>query len=625
MIIYSKTKKEFVDDVFAHRIEEEIIRVYEKKLGKANASEVRSWKNSMMYMRDALISSSVPDDAMVAIEYKVPITNKRIDFLLTGKDEDLQDCLVIVELKQWDQVEKTKKDGIVKTYLGRGLQETTHPSYQAITYVNLLRDHNEYIQNNVVGIYACAYLHNMDRETTGFAIVDEWYEEYLNSAPLFFRKDNDILVDYLKKYIKFGDRDKLLYKIDQSKIKPSKSLSDKVSSMLLGNKEFEMIDEQKVVYENLRDFIIDNPNDTKRTIIVQGGPGTGKSVIAINLLSQLMNQQLNTMYVTANSAPREVYSNLLKGSIKQSSIDNLFKGSGVFVDSLSDEFDVLIIDEAHRLKEKSGFYGNQGFNQIQEIIHASKINIFFIDEDQTVHIKDAGDVETIEMFAKELDSEIYHFELQSQFRCAGSDGYIAWLDHVLGIRETANPILDLNEYDFRVFDDPHEMRQAIIEKNKLNNKSRIVSGYCWDWPTNKRRDMGYNDINIPEHNFGMKWNLADDGQTWLIQKHSIHQAGCIHTCQGLELEYVGVIIGDDLRFEEGQLITDVSKRSTMDSSVKGFKTALKNNDQEFLEKADRIIRNTYRTLMSRGLKGCYVYATNPHLIEYLRKGVSQDE
>jgi DUF2075 family protein/DNA replication protein DnaC len=537
---------------------------------------------------------------------------------LTGKDEDLQDCLVIVELKQWDQVEKTKKDGIVKTYLGRGLQETTHPSYQASTYVNLLRDHNEYIQNNVVGIYACAYLHNMDRETTGFAIVDEWYEEYLNSAPLFFRKDNDILVDYLKKYIKFGDRDKLLYKIDQSKIKPSKSLSDKVSSMLLGNKEFEMIDEQKVVYENLRDFILDNPNNSKRTIIVQGGPGTGKSVIAINLLSQLMNQQLNTMYVTANSAPREVYSNLLKGSIKQSSIDNLFKGSGVFVDSLSDEFDVLIIDEAHRLKEKSGFYGNQGFNQIQEIIHASKINIFFIDEDQTVHIKDAGDVETIEMFAKEFDSEIYHFELQSQFRCAGSDGYIAWLDHVLGIQETANPILDLNEYDFKVFDDPHEMRQAIIEKNYENNKSRIVAGYCWDWPTDKRRDMGYNDIIIPEHNFEMKWNLADDGQTWLIQDHSIDQAGCIHTCQGLELEYVGVIIGDDLRIENGQLITDVSKRSTMDHSVKGFKTALKNNDQEYLEKADRIIRNTYRTLMSRGLKGCYVYSRDHLLNKHMK-------
>jgi DUF2075 family protein len=132
--------------------------------------------------------------------------------------------------------------------------------------------------------------------------------------------------------------------------------------------------------------------------------------------------------------------------------------------------------------------------------------------------------------------------------------------------------------------------------------------------------MGYSDIIIPEHNFEMKWNLADDGQTWLIQEHSIDQAGCIHTCQGLELEYVGVIIGDDLRFEEGQLITDVSKRSTMDHSVKGFKTALKNNNQEYLEKADRIIRNTYRTLMSRGMKGCYLYVLDSELLKYFQLG-----
>ena len=137
--------------------------------------------------------------------------------------------------------------------------------------------------------------------------------------------------------------------------------------------------------------------------------------------------------------------------------------------------------------------------------------------------------------------------------------------------------------------------------------------------------MGYSDIIIPEHNFEMKWNLADDGQTWLIQDHSIDQAGCIHTCQGLELEYVGVIVGDDLRFENNELITDVSKRSTMDASVKGFKTALKNNDQEFLEKADRLIRNTYRTLMSRGLKGCFVYSTDSRISDYLRGGIALNE
>ena len=621
MIIYSKTKKEFVDDVFANRIEDEIIKEYEKKLGRTSKSEFRSWMNSMNYMSNALIQAATPDDAMVAIEYQVPNTSKRVDFLLSGRNDQDQDTLVIVELKQWDQAHKTTKDGVVKTYLGGGLRETVHPSQQAFTYASLIREYNEVVQDLDINIHACAYLHNMN-EQSGIDVIDEWYSRYLEEAPLFLRSDTSKLNDFLTKYIKYGEKNNLLYQIDQGRIRPSKSLADAVSSMLRGNQEFEMVDDQKVIFENIKDLVISNPEKKKRTIIIQGGPGTGKSVVAINLLSVFTNERLNSFYVSANSAPREVYSTLLKRDAKHHFVDNLFKGSGSFVETEANYFDVLLVDEAHRLKEKSGFYGNQGFHQIQEIIHSSLVNIFFIDEDQTIHIKDVGDVQTIEEFAKELGSELHYYELQSQFRCSGSDGYIAWLDHVLGIKETANPILDLNEYDFRIFGDPNEMRQAIIEKNKSNNKSRIVAGYCWDWPTGKRRDMGFSEIIIPEHNFEMKWNLADDGQTWLIQPHSIDQAGCIHTCQGLELEYVGVIIGDDLRFENGQLITDVSKRSTMDSSVKGFKTALKNNDQELLDKADRLIRNTYRTLMSRGMKGCYIYTTNIELIQYFKSCLS---
>lgn len=624
MIVYSKTKKEFVEDVLAHRIEDEISKEYEKKLGRTNKSEFRSWMNSMMYMRDALLQASTPEDAMVAIEYQVPNTSKRIDFLLSGQNHNNQDTLVIVELKQWDQAHKTNKDGIIKTYLGGGLRETVHPSQQAYTYASLIKEYNEVVQDLDINIHACAYLHNMS-ERSGIDVVDDWYKQYLSEAPLFLRSDNSKLNEFLTKHIKYGEKNNLLYQIDHGRIRPSKSLADAVSSMLRGNSEFNMIDDQKVVFESVKELVLNNPNREKRTIIIQGGPGTGKSVVAINLLNVFTSNLLNSFYVSANSAPREVYSTLLKRDSKHHVVDNLFKGSGSFVETEANYFDVLLVDEAHRLKEKSGFYGNQGFHQIQEIIHSSLVNVFFIDEDQTIHIKDVGDVKTIEEFAKELGSELHYYELQSQFRCSGSDGYIAWLDHVLGIKETANPVLDLNEYDFRVFDDPHEMRTAIIEKNNLNNKSRIVAGYCWDWPTGKRRDMGFNDIIIPEHNFEMKWNLAEDGQTWLIQDHSIDQAGCIHTCQGLELEYVGVIIGDDLRFENNKLITDVSKRSTMDASVKGFKTALKNNDQEFLEKADRLIRNTYRTLMSRGLKGCFVYSTDSRIRDYLRGGIALNE
>ena len=135
--------------------------------------------------------------------------------------------------------------------------------------------------------------------------------------------------------------------------------------------------------------------------------------------------------------------------------------------------------------------------------------------------------------------------LQSQFRCNGSDGYIAWLEDVLQIRETANKYFDL-DYDFDVVESPHDLLKWVIENNG-NNKARVIAGYCWDWPTKTRNVRGFHDIIIPEHNFGMSWNLEND--IWAIEPNSVNEAGCIHTSQGLEFEYVGVIIGPDMYFE----------------------------------------------------------------------------
>jgi DUF2075 family protein len=208
-------------------------------------------------------------------------------------------------------------------------------------------------------------------------------------------------------------------------------------------------------------------------------------------------------------------------------------------------------------------------------------------------------------------------ELKSQFRCDGSDGYLAWLDNVLEIRETANFDLD-NKYDFKVFDNPNELRKAIEEKNKVNNKSRLVAGYCWNWISEGKNKSDVYDITIPEYNFGMSWNLGNSS-TWAIDKESVNEIGCIHTCQGLEFDYVGVIIGDDLRYENNHIITDYTKRAKTDQSIKGINKIAK---EEGIEKAkritDSIIKNTYKTLMTRGMKGCYVYCTDKKLNEYLK-------
>ena len=272
-------------------------------------------------------------------------------------------------------------------------------------------------------------------------------------------------------------------------------------------------------------------------------------------------------------------------------------------------------DEAHRLNEKSGMFHNLGENQIKEIIHAAFCSVFFIDENQRVTMDDIGTVEEIENWAKEEGSELHYLELESQFRCNGSDGYLAWLDDVLEIRKTANYNLEGIDYDIRVCDSPEEMRELVIERNRIANKARVLAGYCWEWIKKEQNNKDYHDIKIGD--FEMSWNLGN-GEPFAISETSIDEAGCIHTSQGLEFDYVGVIMGNDIRYEEDHVITDFTKRAKTDQSLKGIKKLYKESPTEANKRADEIIKNTYRTLLTRGMKGCYIYCTDPGMSAYLK-------
>lgn len=602
---------------------DKIYEQYTEKIGRVNKSELRAWENSLLHMFRVLNDKEIPDNAGVAIEFRIPYTSKRVDFLISGRAEK-KNSVVIVELKQWDRVEKVEgKEAIVKTFINRGLHEITHPSYQAWSYAMLIQDYNETVQNENIQLYPCAYLHNYPKRKREDPLTDKIYDYYIEKAPVFVKGDARKIRNFIKRYIKYGDDKENLYKIEFGKLRPSKSLQDALNSMLKGNEEFTMIDEQKVVYEAALE-LAEKAERTgqKEVLIVEGGPGTGKSVLAVNLLVELTNRNLVAQYVTKNAAPRHVYAAKLKGDFRKTRIDNLFKGSGSYTETPENELDVLVVDEAHRLNEKSGMFQNLGENQIKEIIYAAKCAIFFIDENQRVTLKDIGSVEMIVKFAKQLGANITKMELTSQFRCDGSDGYIAWIDDVLQIRETANYNYMGLDYDFRIYSDPNEMFNEIKKLNEKNNKCRVVAGYCWDWVKDKKNDPNYYDIVIPEHNFKKSWNLGNT-DTWAIDPDSIEQIGCIHTCQGLEFEYVGVIIGNDLVYRSGEVVTDYTKRAKTDQSLKGIKKLMK-EDPEYAEKtADQIIRNTYRTLLTRGQKGCFVYCTDKELENYLRDRIEK--
>ncbi|MCR5810106.1 MAG: DUF2075 domain-containing protein [Lachnospiraceae bacterium] len=616
MIVYNATKTQFNDDVNLNQISDIILRnLREKHISGGQAAEFHSWQNSLHFMRSVIDDPEIPGDADIAIEYQIPRTSKRVDFMIAGADKDDHSNVVVVELKQWDKAEKV--DDImqhsVRAFTGGAYRIVNHPSYQAYAYATFIRNSSEQVQDEEIGIWPCAYLHNCapaNREPLDDEIYKLWYDE----APLFDRSQVLKFRSFIKKFIvKKAANGDLLYKIDNGRIRPSKALQDCLVSLMKGNQEFILLDDQAVAFDICKKLMNQCLKDLKkRSVIIQGGPGTGKSVLAVNLLNEFTQKGYNASYCTKNSAPREAYQRLLsKSDLKaQVNIKQLFRSPFGLCNMAPNFYDCLIVDEAHRLVSK--MYGDwNGENQIKECIGASRFTIFLIDEDQRITTKDIGSVREIEKWAAELNSEVTMNEdtvLHSQFRCNGSDQYIQFLDKMLQIGEPVD--IDLSElnFDLRVYDDPNELRRDLRAINAASNKARMVAGYCYDW--NVKHKRGDFDIYL-ERDFRAQWNLEKD-KIWAINPKSFEQVGCIHTAQGLEFDYVGVFIGKDLRYDPstGRVVTDRLQISKDDKSS-GIRSA---SDKV----AEILIKNTYKTLLTRGQKGCFIYCEDKALAEYIR-------
>ena len=371
MILYSNTKGGFVDDVRNGIIAKKITEEFNKHNVKHhNDAEYRAWSNSLVHMRNALDDIDISDECSVAIEYQIPLTAKRVDFLIGGIDENNNNNIVVIELKQWENSNITSRPDIVIAFTGGANRAVCHPSYQAYSYAKIIENFNEDIYTNNISLIPCAFLHNY-KEENRTNIDNDFYAEAISYAPIFLAEDVSKLRNFIKKYIKKKDDIDILMKIENGKLKPAKALQDSVASMLRGNEEFYLIDEQKVAYETITKLVASSLKETnkisglnqKYTIIVEGGPGTGKSVVAIKLLCDLIQKGYSANYVTKNSAPRDVYFEKLKqDKQKLNYIKTLFKGSGSYIDIPNNYFDCLIADEAHRLNAKSGMFKNLGEN-----------------------------------------------------------------------------------------------------------------------------------------------------------------------------------------------------------------------------------------------------------------------
>ena len=619
MIVYEDSKRCFVEDIKSNCIADKITaKIRERGINAGHEREYISWQNSLQFMRNIVDDNDIDDEVRIAIEYNIPLTSKRVDFIICGADANNNDNVVVVELKQWQKAEVVADDMhyCVKTFVGRNNRIVCHPSYQAYSYACFIRNYSQTVLDDGINLIPCAYLHNYDpdfKQTLSNSIYKEWVSE----APFFIRNETEQFSAFVKKYVtRRSSNGDLLYEIDHGRLKPTKALQDSLTSMVKGNKEFMLLDEQAVCYDMcLKTMAKCKEDGKKRTIVIQGGPGTGKSVLAVNLLMEFINKSLNTCYATKNSAPREAFLSLLTHSDakKQVNIKQLFRSPFGLSNVPDNTYDCLIVDEAHRLVKK--MYGDwNGENQVKECISASLLSIFLLDEDQAVTVNDIGSIAEISKWCRELNSTLKmpaEAKLVSQFRCNGSDAYIQFIDDILQ-RTEESVTVDLDElnFDFRIFDSAIELREALREKNAINNKSRMVAGYCYDW--NVKHGRGDYDIMLP-NGFKAKWNLEKD-KIWAINPNSFEEVGCIHTAQGLEFDYVGVLIGKDLKYDStsGRIITDKQAISKDDKS-----SGIRSCKNESIVR--KLILNTYKTLLTRGQKGCYVYCEDKSLAEYIKK------
>lgn len=624
MIIYRETKRRFIEDVEQNSIQPRLVEAFRSMTGSVPADS-RVWAEEYSRFSHTLGSADVADDIQVAIEYHISAAGRfRIDVLLIGND-GRNDNGLIIELKAWSQADVSDIQDLVKTPVGgRNLHQ--HPCVQAKKYKGLILRFNRDVREHSIGFHAAAYLFNLHRRKPE-PLEDARYGSVLEDARLFLADDVGELRRYIQKHVPQKAKKDVLYILEHGRLVPAPELIGRVGRMLEGNEEFDLIDEQNEAFQFIRHNVMNVVGcDRRQVFVVQGGPGTGKSVIAIRLLAEILKAKRMGLFVAPNAAFRNTLIEYLsRGNTGyredgQALIQSSWSFHGVDYDK-DEKHEVLIVDEAHRLKGKA--YRYPGNDMVEDMVRAARTSIFFLDETQRVQWNDIGSLETIQAAAKKFNA-VFHepFQLRAQYRCNGSSGYLNWLEDVLQGRDTGNyENWGDGQYDFRVFDRAEDLYTALKENN-ADNKARLIAGYSWEWPKGNTRNRGTANNHVVAAGLSLPWNYANEN--WATSRDGIGQVGCIHTSQGLEFDWLGVLIGADLICRDGRVIGVPEKRAKTDASLKGWKKEFKQakgipeKEQAVLGRVQEIIKSTYKVLLSRGRKGCFVWCADSELREYLK-------
>lgn len=607
------TKAEFLK---AAEDPESFIASLEKRLGPVEEAEKEAWRNSVCgAMRDVLASPVIPEDTGVAVEYTIKRLGRRVDMLLSGKGRDGGTVILIIELKQWTPPVRACDDTSVS--LEFELKSRPHPSFQAEQYARCLRWGLPEARRERFSLRCIGYLHNYrtPRADSSDAVLE--LSRLYPGVKLFYagNRQKQALAAEIASLLPEGDGGAGIREMDDAFDIHAVELSRAVSpDMREFMESFCLSEEQARIAGAIEAAVAAAGKGGKRVIIVEGGPGSGKSVVALYALAKLRARRgvkNRCFYVSKSKALRDVFCKDLPEWSKTGLHKGMFWNPPTFIRLKEAEKKkakekaparLTIVDECQRLLE----FRTTGESQARSIIELSDVSVLFFDERQIVASSDDCWIDATRDRCRKERIDVQEYRLSAQMRCGCSDAYLRWVESALGLE--ARPGQIPSDYDVQVMDSFDEFYSELRRLNGEKPRARMLAGKCWEWRSEKDFD---GKTDFPEAMRRLRWSRTVPGKPWAAADDAFDQIGNILTCQGVEFSYAGVIIGPDLVCKNGALETDWRARAGDDNTINRTYAAKceKKKPDRYVE-PDTLIRNTYRVLLTRGLLGCRIYCAN---------------
>lgn len=576
-------------------------------------SEKNSWKNSLAELSQVLVDSGL-GKISVLLEYQLPYSSKRIDAVLVGSNpKSKQPVIIAIELKQWTEASRFNGLNDVVQIAAYGKTAILHPAIQVRQYCEYLNDFNRFAADENSKVIGIAYLHNwLTNRNEAIDLIPP-----SDTSMLFLGSEKGKFSEFLTKQISSENTESICDDFLAAKIAPTKQLMDLAADEIRNREQFKLLDEQQVAYSIVMKAIRDaEDSNTKTAVIITGGPGSGKSVIALSLLGELSRRGKTCLHATGSRAFRNSLRKITGKRAPQ--IQKLFSYFNSFMTAEKNSLDAIICDEAHRLRETSANRYTKaelrtGMPQIHELLNVARVPVFLLDSNQVVRKGETGTPEYIENEAKALGIQTMRVNLDGQFRLGGSRLYENWIEGILDLNDKQEFLLEVeNNFEVKVVNSPAEMERFLIAKNEDGFKARMTAGYCWTWHDPNDDGTLPNDVKIGD--WEKPWNVKGDrgvggymsGELWAIDPKGFDQIGCVYTVQGFEYDWNGVIIGPDLvwRTDKWVAVPEGSK----DPAMRGLSSS----------QYERLIKNTYKVLLTRGLAGTLIYSVDPETQDYLK-------